>query len=137
MIINGDHKEMKWNYGTSVGNAVTEEAEGSFEVENSFGTRTEYLSVKALKTGQRENGFGSLTVYLHGTTVEKADATISTENGFGELNVYIPKDFRVAMHTESGFGKVTTHGTPSEDTSLPIVRLNMENGMGSTDIYFE
>ncbi len=119
--------------------SVTEynDGEDSFSIENSFGSSTRYISVKDLKSGHMENGFGSLTVYLNGTTIDKEGATISTENGFGELNVYMPKEYRVAMHTESGFGKVTTHGTPSDDTNLPIVHLNIENGMGSTDIYFE
>ncbi len=131
----GKHVDCKWDNDK----AVTEynEGEDGFSIENSFGSSTRYVSVKDLKSGHIENGFGSLTVYLNGTTIDPNGATLHTENGFGELNVYIPKEFRVSMHTESGFGKVTTHGEPAQNSELPVLNLNVENGMGSTDIYFE
>ena len=113
------------------------EGDGCFSLENSFGSRTQYVSVKNMKKGHIENGFGSLTVYLNGTEVDANGAEIHTENGFGELSVYIPKEMRVSIDTENGFGKVNTHGSCATDGNLPVLKLFVENGMGSTDIYFE
>ena len=50
--------------------------EDNFHIENNFGSKTEYVSVKNLKAGHLENAFGSLTVYLNGTTLDEKGAAL-------------------------------------------------------------
>lgn len=114
-----------------------EDAEGNFSIKNTFGERTEYVSVKNLKNGKIENAMGSLTVYLTSSTIDSNGGIMELNNGLGKLSVYIPSDLRVIINADNGFGSVKTHGKSSLDGSKPVLNLKIENGFGSTDIYFE
>ncbi|QGX47314.1 hypothetical protein GPA00_07435 [Streptococcus equinus] len=113
------------------------DSEGTFAVDNSLGERTAYMSVNELRHGKIENALGSLTVYLNGTSLDEAGATIDIDNGLGKLQVYVPKEFRVRLNADNGLGSINTHGTSSTDTNQPLLTLNVDNGLGTTDIYFE
>ena len=131
------HDNSEVNHFKGSGSEKYSEVNGKFEVENSFGERTAYISVKDLKRGSIDNGFGLLTVYLNGTTIDPSGAKISLDNGLGKLQVYIPKEFRVSVNVDNGLGTVNTHGNASTDESLPLLKLDIDNGLGVTDIYFE
>lgn len=111
--------------------------DGTFDVDNNLGDRTEYVSVKNLKRGKIDNALGSLKVYMNGTTIDPSGAFVEIDNGLGSLSVFIPKEFRVSMQVDNGLGKINTHGTASTDESLPLLTLDVDNGLGCTDIYFE
>lgn len=113
------------------------DADGTFTVDNSLGERTAYMSVNDLRHGKIENALGSLIVYLNGTSLDEAGATIDIDNGLGKLQVYVPKEFRVSVNIDNGLGTVNTHGNPATDETLPLLKLNIDNGLGTTDIYFE
>ncbi|WP_288264289.1 LiaF domain-containing protein [uncultured Streptococcus sp.] len=95
------------------------------------------MSVNELRHGKIENALGSLTVYLNGTRLDEAGATIDIDNGLGKLQVYVPKEFRVRLNADNGLGSINIHGTSSTDTNQPLLTLNVDNGLGTTDIYFE
>lgn len=113
------------------------DVDGTFSIENSLAERTAYMSVNDLRYGEIENGLGSLTVYLNGTTLDSEGATIDIDNGLGRLQLYVPKEFRVVQNIDNGLGSVNTHGTSSTDANSPLLKLDIDNGLGTTDIYFE
>lgn len=113
------------------------DVDGTFSIENSLAERTAYMSVNDLRYGEIENGLGSLTVYLNGTTLDSEGATIDIDNGLGRLQLYVPKEFRVVQNIDNGLGSVNTHGTSSTDANSPLLKLDIDNGLGTVDIYFE
>ncbi|SDB50810.1 hypothetical protein SAMN02910298_02588 [Pseudobutyrivibrio sp. YE44] len=134
----GGKESHNWNKHCG-GNSTVEysEAEGTFCVDNNLGERTEYVTVKNLRRGDIDNALGSLTVYLNGSTLDPAGAFISIDNGLGSLKVFIPKEFRVKMNIDNGLGAINTHGEYSHDEASPLLSLDIDNGLGQTDIYFE
>ena len=139
----GKQSSVKHDFGgkyTSIGGSGTKEysdVDGTFSIENSLADRTAYMSVNDLRYGEIDNGLGSLTVYLNGTTLDSEGATIDIDNGLGRLQLYVPKEFRVVQNIDNGLGSVNTHGVPSTDTNSPLLKLDIDNGLGSVDIYFE
>ncbi len=113
------------------------EEEGSFDIDNNFNAKTEYVNIKNIRRGKIDNALGQLTVYLNGSTIDPAGATIDMDNGLGNLIVFIPKEFRVKFKTENGLGNIDIHGEGSKDENEPIVYINLDNGLGKVDIYFE
>ena len=102
-----------------------------------MGTKTQYVNIKNLRQGTIDNALGQLTVYMNGTTIAPEGAKLDIDNGLGQLSIYFPKEFRVVFKTENGLGKINIHGEGSKDENQPIVYANVDNGLGSTDIYFE
>lgn len=113
------------------------EGEGTFDVDNNMGARTEYIQVKNIRRGKIDNALGKMTVYLNGSTVDPEGGFIDMDNGLGKLVVYIPKELRVSFVTDNGLGKVNIHGESSHDESLPLLTIKLDNGLGEVDIYFE
>lgn len=131
--------ETKKGFDNNCGASSVEYTEGEemFKVGNTFGERTEYVSVNNLRQGKIENAMGSLTVYLDGSTIDSNGGCIEVSNGLGKLNIYIPSEFRTVIHSDNGFGTVKTHGKTSMDATKPLLNLKVSNGFGSTDIFFE
>lgn len=127
----------KSTYFGASGTKEYSDVDGTFSIENSFADRTAYISVNDLRYGEIENGLGSLTVYLNGTTLDSEGATIDIDNGLGRLQLYVPKEFRVVQNIDNGLGSVNTHGTSSTDANSPLLKLDIDNGLGTVDIYFE
>jgi predicted membrane protein len=121
----------------SAGNAEYSEGDGTFDVDNNLGNRTQYIKVQNLKNGNIDNALGQLTVYMNGTTIDKDGAVLDIDNGMGKLNVYFPKEFRVHFNCDNGMGTINMHGECSQDESQPLIRANVDNGMGCIDFYFE
>jgi predicted membrane protein len=136
VITEGGHKGCNVNFDNHT-SVEYNQSEGTFDVDNNLGNKTEYVNVKDLTYGKIDNAMGSLTVYLNGTTIAEGGASINADNGLGNLVIYIPKEFRVSMTSENGLGRIDTHGTCSQDSSLPVLNLHVENGLGSVEIYFE
>ncbi|MCR5581077.1 MAG: hypothetical protein K6F66_05765 [Pseudobutyrivibrio sp.] len=113
------------------------ESSDSFSVDNNMGTKTEYVKITNLKEGRIDNAMGQLTVYLDGTTIDPSGAIIEADNGLGSLKIFIPKELRVQCHTENGLGQINFHGESSTDQTLPVLQLNIENGLGSVEVFFE
>lgn len=118
------------------GSEYTEDTD-RFDLDNNMGTKTQYVNIKNLRQGNIDNALGQLTVYMNGTTIAPEGAKLDIDNGLGQLNIYFPKEFRVVFKTENGLGKINIHGEGSKDENQPIVYANVDNGLGSTDIYFE
>lgn len=121
----------------SAGSAEYSEGDGTFDVDNNLGNRTQYVKVQNLKNGKIDNALGQLTVYMNGTTIDKDGAVLDIDNGMGKLNVYFPKEFRVHFNCDNGMGTINMHGECSQDESQPLIRANVDNGMGCIDFYFE
>lgn len=142
-LVFGKQSNVKHDFSgksTYIGVSGTKEysdVDGTFSIENSLADRTAYISVNDLRYGEIENGLGSLTVYLNGTTLDSEGATIDIDNGLGRLQLYVPKEFRAVQNIDNGLGSVNTHGAPSTDTNSPLLKLDIDNGLGSVDIYFE
>ena len=122
--------------GSSNG-ASYSEGEGTFDVDNNLGSKTEYVQVKNIRRGKIDNALGQLTVYLNGSTIDPEGAFIDIDNGLGNLAVFIPKEFRVKFNTDNGLGKINFHGECSRDESQPLVNVKLDNGLGSVEIYFD
>lgn len=118
------------------GSEYTEDID-RFDLDNNMGTKTQYVNIKNLREGTIDNALGQLTVYMNGTTIAPEGAKLDIDNGLGQLSIYFPKEFRVVFKTENGLGKINIHGEGSKDENQPIVYANVDNGLGSTDIYFE
>jgi hypothetical protein len=134
VVVEHNGKEHIWD-----GHGASEywEEDGVFDLDNSLGSKTQYLTIHDLKKGSIDNALGSMKVYFNGTTVHPDGAVLDIDNGMGSLSIYFPKEFRVAFNCENGMGKINMHGEGSEDMSQPLIRANIDNGMGQTDIYFE
>ena len=119
------------------GNAEYSELEDSFDLDNSLGSRTQYVNIQNFRRGKIDNALGQLVVYMNGSKVSPEGATLDIDNGMGALSVYFPKDFRVRFNCDNGMGKINMHGECSEDPSQPLIIANVDNGMGTIDFYFE
>ena len=113
------------------------EGDGTFDLDNNMGSKSQYVNVQNLKCGNIDNALGQLTVYLNNCTIDPEGAILNIDNGLGALIIYMPKDFRVSFNCDNGMGKINMHGECSNDTSLPLVTANVDNGMGTIDFYFE
>ena len=113
------------------------EGDGTFDLDNNMGSKSQYVNVQNLKCGNIDNALGQLTVYLNNCTIDPEGAILNIDNGLGALTIYMPKDFRVSFNCDNGMGKINMHGECSNDTSLPLVTANVDNGMGTIDFYFE
>ncbi|SFO18834.1 hypothetical protein SAMN04487831_11123 [Pseudobutyrivibrio sp. UC1225] len=119
------------------GNAEYWEDEGTFDLDNSLGSKTQYIKINDMKKGTIDNALGQLTVYFNGTTVDPDGAELDIDNGLGSLSVYFPKEFRVSFNCDNGMGRINMHGECSQDMSQPLIKANVDNGMGQIDFYFE
>ena len=119
------------------GKAEYWEDNGTFDLDNSLGSRTQYIKINDMKKGTIDNALGHMTVYFAGTTVDSNGAVLDIDNGMGSLSVYFPKDFRVSFNCDNGMGKINMHGECSQDMSQPLITANVDNGMGQIDFYFE
>lgn len=132
-----NHHGGNWNHSGHSSTIEYSSEDGTFSVDNNLGERTEYVTVKNLRRGDIDNALGSLTVYLNGSTLDPNGAFINIDNGLGSLKVFIPKEFRISMKCDNGLGTINTHGNYSCDESSPLLSLDIDNGLGTTDIYFE
>lgn len=128
-----------WGKDYVAGRELSEywEEDGRFDLDNCFGSKTQYLKINNMKRGSIDNGFGNLTVYFNGTTVAEDGAFLDIDNGLGTMAIYFPKEFRVSFNCDNGLGKITMHGECSQDTNQPLVSVKVDNGLGTIDFYFE
>lgn len=129
-------KEGRERFAAGGGTEYTEDGD-CFDLDNNLGTKTQYVNIKDLKRGSIDNAMGQLTVYMNGTTIAPEGAHLDIDNGMGQLKIYMPKEFRVAFSYDNGLGKINIHGECSKDESQPLIHANVDNGLGTTDIYFE
>lgn len=118
------------------GSTEYREHDGCFEIDNSFTSKTQYVSIQNMKSGKIDNGLGNLTVYFNGSTLQDSGALLDINNGCGSMTVYFPKNFRVDFHFDNGLGKINVHGESTKDESLPLLTVNVDNGLGAVDLYF-
>lgn len=128
-----------WGKDYIDGHEVSEyvEDDGRFDLDNGFGSKSQYVKINNLKRGSIDNGFGNLKVYFDGTTVAEDGAFLDIDNGLGTMAIYFPKEFRVSFNCDNGLGKITMHGECSQDTNQPLVNVKVDNGLGAIDFYFE
>ena len=119
------------------GKAEYWEEDGTFDLDNSLGNRTQYVKINNMKRGTIDNALGQMTVYFDGTTVDPSGANLDIDNGMGSLSIYFPKEFRVEFKCDNGMGKINMHGECSHDENQPLIRADVDNGMGQIDFYFE
>ena len=112
------------------------EDEGNFSLDNGFGARTQYVAVKNIRKGSIDNGLGALTAYFDGSTVAEEGAVLDIDNGLGSMSLYFPKEFRMSFNVDNGLGRVNFHGEGSQDMEQPLVKAQIDNGLGQVDIYF-
>ncbi len=120
-----------------VGRSEFRENDGSFNIENSLGTKTQYIQIKELRNGKISNGLGTMAVYFSGSTISRTGAYMHVENGLGKLAVYFPREFRAALKSNNGLGKIDVHGQCSTDMNAPLINVDVDNGLGKIDFYFE
>ncbi|QFJ54905.1 LiaF transmembrane domain-containing protein [Pseudobutyrivibrio xylanivorans] len=119
------------------GNSEYWEEDGNFDLDNSLGSKTQYLTINNMKKGTIDNALGQMTVYFNGTTVDPDGAFLDIDNGMGSLAIYFPKEFRVSFNCDNGMGKINMHGEGSQDLNQPLIKADVDNGMGQIDFYFE
>lgn len=112
------------------------EEDGNFSLDNGLGSRTQYVSVKNMRKGTIDNGLGQLIAYFDGSTVAEEGAFLDIDNGLGAMSLYFPKEFRMSFNFDNGLGKINVHGECSQDPEQPLVKAQIDNGLGTVDIYF-
>ncbi|MDC7279020.1 hypothetical protein NXH64_05810 [Butyrivibrio fibrisolvens] len=130
-----DHKGKEYIMGENHTSEYWEE-DGNFTLDNGLGSRTQYVSVKNMRKGSIDNGLGTLTAYFDGSTVAEEGAFLDIDNGLGAMSLYFPKEFRMSFNFDNGLGKINVHGECSQDEAQPLVKTQIDNGLGQVDIYF-
>ncbi len=123
------------NYGTC--KTSRWENDGRFKIENTLGTKTEYIQIKDIRSGKISNALGTMAVYFNGSSIAPTGSYFHIENGLGTLAVYFPREFRVAFKSNNGLGKIDIHGQCSTDPNVPVINADVDNGLGKIDFYFE
>lgn len=119
--------------GSSNFQSVMKEDGEYFNVENAFGDTARYIDSEHFRFAGIDNGFGKCLVYFNNCKVLD-EATIEIDNGMGKTEIYIPGNWRIELHTDNGLGNINLNGTPSQNLSDPLVRLNIDNGLGTVDV---
>lgn len=91
-----------------------------FDCSQSFGEKTEVVTLPLLSSGTVKVSFGELTVDLTQCQKIANDCCIELSCSFGELRLLVPRSCKVDAHCDASFGDVEHSGHPDEDARTVI-----------------
>lgn len=92
----------------------------SFDCSQSFGEKTEIVSLPLLSSGTASVSFGELQVDLTQCQQIANDCRIDLRCSFGALRLLVPRSCKVNDHCSASFGSVEYTGHPEDDASTVI-----------------
>jgi predicted membrane protein len=118
----------KHNYDYSYGDDF-------FDLDTSFGSMTQVITLASLRKGNIDASFGNYTVDFTQVKAVAEDCRLDVDSSFGQVTLLVPGQFRVHNTPSTSFGNVEVIGSP-EAQPVGTIYLDADISFGKLIIQY-